>query len=58
MTNLVIAEHDNASIKAATLNTIEPPRKCRRLRILAVTGDLKHGKRRQGKEAHRDAIFG
>jgi len=36
----------------------EPPRKCRRLRILAVTGDLKHGKRRQGTEAHWDAIFG
>jgi DNA invertase Pin-like site-specific DNA recombinase len=36
----------------------EPPRECRRLRILAVMGDLKYGKRKQGKEAHRDAIFG
>jgi hypothetical protein len=25
---------------------------------LAVMGDLKYGKRKQGKEAHRDAIFG
>ncbi|WP_157025829.1 M20 family metallopeptidase [Paraburkholderia heleia] len=36
----------------------EPPRKCRRLWVLAVTGDLKYGKRKQGKEAHRDAVFG
>lgn len=35
----------------------EPHRECRRLRILAVIGDLKYGKRKQGKEAHRDAIF-
>src|SRR6478609_10873946 len=29
----------------------EAPRKCRRLWILAVTGDLKNGKRKQSKEA-------
>ncbi|CAM2156503.1 hypothetical protein PT2222_390067 [Paraburkholderia tropica] len=34
------------------------PGKCRRLWILAVSGDLKYGKRKQGKEAHRDAVFG
>ncbi|RQS26583.1 hypothetical protein DIE03_22350 [Burkholderia sp. Bp8992] len=37
---------------------IEPPRECRRLRILAVMGDLKYGKRKQSKKAHRDAVFG
>ena len=36
----------------------EPHRECRRLRILAVTGGLEYGKRKQGKKAHRDAIFG
>ncbi|WP_198399173.1 acyl-CoA dehydrogenase family protein, partial [Caballeronia hypogeia] len=32
---------------ASVLGYTEPPRKCRRLWILAVSGDLKHGKRRQ-----------
>jgi hypothetical protein len=45
-------------MQARRERTGEPPRECRRLRILAVMGDLKYGKRKQGKEAHRDAIFG
>ncbi|UQP42208.1 hypothetical protein L0Z16_08280 [Burkholderia multivorans] len=40
------------------LGVDEAPRECRRLWILAVIGDLKYGKRKQGKEAHREAIFG
>jgi hypothetical protein len=35
----------------------EAPRKCRRLWILAVTGDLKNGKRKQSKEADGGEIF-
>lgn len=49
---------DGLTQREAASRLSEPPRKCRRLRILAVTGDLKHGKRRQDKEAHRHAIFG
>ena len=37
--------------------SVEAPRKCRRLWILAVTGDLKYGKRKQSKEADRGEVF-
>lgn len=36
----------------------EPLRECRRLRILAVIGDLKYGKRKQSKETYRDTVLG
>ncbi|WP_407642342.1 alkaline phosphatase family protein, partial [Caballeronia telluris] len=40
---LVISPH----VPAGTIDHTEAPRKCRRLWILAVTGDLKNGKRKQ-----------
>ena len=53
MTILVIAEHDNASIKAATLNTIAAASEDRRRRSRAGRGSQRAGRSGCGREDRR-----
>ncbi|MEX3605438.1 MAG: hypothetical protein VB142_01535 [Burkholderia sp.] len=45
------ARHQSFQVWRLEEAKTEPSRECRRLRILAMTGDLEYEKRKQGKEA-------